>query len=255
MAYSVTALVRRCRLPATMRCRPLAKLVLLSLADRCDDDGRGAWPSLATIAAESEVEGGRTIATRLRDLAAVGLIVEQAPPRQHKPRTWALNLDALDRLAQPLTDLDPQPDAPLTPPAERSDPQPVAPLAPTADRSDLQIEAPDLQFRTSDLQPVAPDPVLLDPVHLNNRAREPKTAVELAGAREVLRELVAQSPDRSAWTAVLEQAGRECQARGIDLGHPDDHVLERAYVIEHMRLTLARVPSPRRSRPLLESRR
>lgn len=244
MAYSVTALVRRCRLPATMRCRPLAKLVLLTLADRCDDDGRDAWPSLATIAAESEVADGRTITARLRDLAALGLIVEQAPPRQRKPRTWAINLAALDRLARPLSDSDPQPAAPL---------EPVENSAPTAQGCISRPQG--YKSAAPGVQPVAPDPVLLDPVHLNNRAREPKTAVELVGAREVLRELVAQSPDRSAWTAVLEQAGRECQARGIDLGHPDDHVLERAYVIEHMRLKLARVgPTPRRKPSLVESR-
>lgn len=207
-----------------MRCRPLAKLVLLALADRCDEDGRGAWPALATIAAEAEVDDVRTVSARLRALAAAGLIVEQAPPRQRRPRTWALNLDALDRLARPLSE---------------SDPQPVAPLDPVEnllkESQGCNSAPPGVQKSALDPQPVAPDPVLLDPVHLNR-------------AREVVRELVAKTSDRSAWMSVLDQAGQICRERGIPLGRPDEHVLERAYLIEHMRLKLARVndPSPRR---------
>lgn len=100
MSFRVTALVRAARLPKTMsyQRRPAAKGILLALADRCDDDGRNAWPSIATIATEVEI-GARTAQRILRDLQQLGLIDEQAPPRQHRPRTWRLNPTALVALA------------------------------------------------------------------------------------------------------------------------------------------------------------
>jgi len=81
-----------------MRRRPETKAVLLALADRCSDDGLDAWPSVATIAAESEI-GVRIADACLASLRELGLIAEQAPPRQHRPRTWMLNLDAIAALS------------------------------------------------------------------------------------------------------------------------------------------------------------
>src|SRR5690242_1528985 len=88
---NVIAMVRAARLPRTMKRRPALKGVLLVLAYHCDGHGAGAWPSVATIAGEVEI-GTRTADVCLRDLQSAGLIAEQAPPRQHRPRTWRLNL-------------------------------------------------------------------------------------------------------------------------------------------------------------------
>src|SRR5688572_25887797 len=57
VSWYVSALVRLARLPRKkikQRRRPTAKLVLLALADRADHHGSNAWPSVATICAESE---------------------------------------------------------------------------------------------------------------------------------------------------------------------------------------------------------
>jgi hypothetical protein len=93
----VQQLVRDARLPRSVKRRPAVKGVLLALADKCHDDGTNAWPSEATIAAEAEVsvKTARACLTTLRDLK---LIVEEARPRQHKPRVWRLNLRAIRAL-------------------------------------------------------------------------------------------------------------------------------------------------------------
>ncbi len=98
VSYEVTALVRAACLPETMKRRPEAKGVLFALADKCVDTGMDAWPSVATIAAEVEL-GPRTVHKVLKSLQSCGLIAEQAPPRQHRPRTWRLNLDLLRALS------------------------------------------------------------------------------------------------------------------------------------------------------------
>ena len=230
MAYAVTALVRRARLPKAMRCRPLAKLCLLSLADRCDEHGHGAWPSLATIAAEAEVEDTRTITARLNALAAAGLIVELEPPRQRRPRVWGLNLAALDQLASRLPLID-------TPPEVQTD----APLDDPAPPPEVQIPLPGVQVFGLGVQPVAPDPVLLDPVRLIPRAN----AVELGPARAVIRELLASDDRPTGWDAITALAERECRSRGVDLGQPGDHVIAKAYVLEHIRAKLQKAEPPR----------
>ena len=90
MSYLVTRLVRASRLPTTLsaRLRPAAKGVLLALADDCHDDGRHARPSLATLAREAAI-CRRSVNAHLARLRDVGLIVEQAPPTQHRPRSGA----------------------------------------------------------------------------------------------------------------------------------------------------------------------
>lgn len=219
MAYSVTALVRRARLPRSLgSSRPTAKLCLLALADRCDENGLGAWPSLATIAKETEVDDTRTIAARLRSLEKLGLIYEQEPPRQRKPRTWALNLAAIDALAQrlPLID-DPRPSTPCTP-----DEPPAPP--------EVQLELLGPQDFRPDPQAAAPDPVPLDPVNLNPSKHGNKG--DMASARVVVAEVLTGLSERPAWTEVLARAEALCRDRGVDLGDPDEHVLARACVLE-----------------------
>ena len=118
-----------------MKRRPEAKGILLALADRCDDDGRNAWPAVSTMAAEAEISV-RTAHVVLEALVASGLIAEQEPPRQHKPRTWMLNPSALAALSDPqdVADLestsDPQQAAALAPRDGPSDPQHAAALTP-----------------------------------------------------------------------------------------------------------------------------
>ena len=141
-----------------MKRRPEAKGVLLALADRCDDDGRNSWPSVATIAAEAEV-GTRIVDACLGTLRSHGLIVEQQPPRQHRPRTWRINIDVLAALAeaQHLATLN------KDRPAASCDPEQAAHSAsdPQISTSDPQERGSDPQIQNSDPQHVADDPVLL----------------------------------------------------------------------------------------------
>jgi hypothetical protein len=100
VSYSVTSLIRASRLPREMKGRPECKAVLLALSDRCNHDGLDAWPSVATIAAEVEISK-RTVDKCLATLRDYGLIAEQIPPSQRKPRTWRLDLPALAALVGP----------------------------------------------------------------------------------------------------------------------------------------------------------
>jgi hypothetical protein len=87
----VTDVIRIMRLPRPMKRRPATKGVLDALGERCNDEGFGAWPSVATIAGESEISE-RTVDACLRALQKKKFISEQAPPNHHRPRTWRLNL-------------------------------------------------------------------------------------------------------------------------------------------------------------------
>jgi Helix-turn-helix domain len=158
VSYEVTKMVRAARLPRTLKRRPVAKAVLFALADRWDDDGRNGWPSVRTIADEVEVSP-RTVFVVLRALEAAGLIAEQAPPRQHRPRTWCLNVARLAALA------DPQHGATLS----------TTPTAPVS-APDLQMSRSDLQISTPDRQHVADDPVLLNGPLNGNTAAAPRSA-------------------------------------------------------------------------------
>lgn len=115
MSYLVTNLVAGMRLPKTKpapsptnsasvvpftrRRRATAKAVLFRLADRTDDAGENAWPSVPTLAAECEVSR-RTVDACLDDLVAIGLISEQFPPRHQRPRIWRLNLERIQELSE-----------------------------------------------------------------------------------------------------------------------------------------------------------
>jgi hypothetical protein len=167
LSFRVTAMVRAARLPKSLRCRTAAKAVLLALADRCDDDGRNAWPSVGTIAVETEV-CTRTAHACLASLQSTGLIAEQAPPRQHRPRTWRLMLDTIAALSDPsylasLTTSDPTPSATLS---ESPDLQ-IEQSARQVEQSPRQDQLSGLQDPHARLAPRATDPVL-DPVLLND---------------------------------------------------------------------------------------
>lgn len=91
MSRYVTDLVRAARLPNEWRDRPQLKLVMSALADDCNDNGAGAWPSESTIAAESEISL-KTARKRLAFLQHNGLIFEQATPTPRRPRTYSIDL-------------------------------------------------------------------------------------------------------------------------------------------------------------------
>jgi hypothetical protein len=143
----------------------LVKAVLNALADRCWDDGTDAFPSVATIAAQVEISI-RTTHRCLDTLRHLGLIAEQAPPRQHRPRTWRLNLEAI-RALDPKTAA--QYVAALSSPGAQPPP------------SDVQVRDADAQDLNTDAHAVAEDPSvqipsLIPPVNgapsaLNSRAK------------------------------------------------------------------------------------
>jgi len=114
-----------------MKRRPLCKSALHALADRCDHDGRNAWPSVKTIGAEIEC-GEKTVARCLETLRQAGIIFEQEPPKQRRPRTWGINLAALFAL---MPTPDPHTSADLN-------------IPDTHDRADLS-EASDFGARSS----------------------------------------------------------------------------------------------------------
>jgi len=102
MSRAVTDLVREMRMPDTMtrQRRRSGKLVLQELADRCDIDGRNAFPSRHTIARRSEMSA-RNVEYVLDQLEVEGLIKLQAPAKRHRPTTYQLNLERIRELAPP----------------------------------------------------------------------------------------------------------------------------------------------------------
>lgn len=78
---------------------PVAKLVLLGLADHAADDGTAAWPSQAKLATYADVSV-RTIHTKLKRLSELGLIRpgDQALTNHiqanRRPFVWDLAMDA-----------------------------------------------------------------------------------------------------------------------------------------------------------------
>lgn len=74
-----------------------AKLVLYSYADRADDAGGGARPSLKTVGSES-MNSRKTVEQILARASAANLMAVEAPPGQHRARQYRLNLAALQQL-------------------------------------------------------------------------------------------------------------------------------------------------------------
>lgn len=95
MSYQATRLVRATEFPKKSG-RAIAKAVLLSLADDCTGDPLAplAFTSVPTMEREAAVSA-RTIDAALANLKRWCLASEHAPPRQHKPRTWRLNIPAI----------------------------------------------------------------------------------------------------------------------------------------------------------------
>ena len=140
MSAKLVGLVLKAQLPKNMQRRAPAKLVLVQLADVCqNDEGVECFPSRATMARACE-RTERTVDAILADLAERDLITETDKPRRHRPRTWRLNVSAL---------LDLQPVATLK---HSEESQPVASLDKPRRTPDTQIQTVDLQSRSVDSQ-------------------------------------------------------------------------------------------------------
>lgn len=231
MSYLVTRLVRAARLPKSLRCRPTAKGILLALADDCGDDGGGAYTSVATMALEAAASP-RTIDAHLRALQRCGLLEEQAPPRQHRPRTWRLNLGAIARLSDPqavakLDESDQQLVASLkASPSGRNhepDEQTVATLA----DSDPQLSTPDPQNSTSGTHAVATERLNGDlnqrdtapAARFSAKAKEPNKT-NFHPIRKLAIEVLIAQPGL-AWADFVEEVKTQCGALRIDYGRDD----------------------------------
>ena len=154
--------------------RPGVKGVLLSLADDCKDiNSRGcfcAFTSVSTMAQEAEAST-RTVDAHLSVLRGLGLISEFAPPGQHRPRTWRLEISEIaelvpdEQLSRVLRQKGHEELARFI--SRRSDASPVANHG-TADRqraatlnradaADPQTAKPDPQFSDADSQLANPE--------------------------------------------------------------------------------------------------
>lgn len=183
MSIRVSTLIWRKRLPAP---RPLAKAVLLALANYADDDGRNAWPAVATMAARTEMSE-RAVHKSLKELQAINLIAEQEPPRQHRPRVWLLNLDVIGQLQE----------ARVAPHASLEDGSPARDASLEDSRvasgaglsaSDGHVREPGMHVRQSRHARGAPDPSVIrpDPEERTTPAQKPG-AEKGDAASEVLR--------------------------------------------------------------------
>jgi len=232
MSRLVTDMVRRARLPKTIRRRPLAKAVLLALADRCHDDGCNAFLSMGNVATEVE-SSERLMPAVCRDLEAHGLIAEQLPPGQHRPRTWRLELTALEALSGPqhVADLRrrtvtaaPQHAADLTAATGRQEPR----SGPQIQSSGPQLSRSAPHILRSAPQHAADDPLNLDPVLEPKTAAAPRssptdltTAPAADGNYRVVRRLAYAVLDELGLideADLVEAVKRRCATQHIDYG-------------------------------------
>lgn len=219
MAYAVTRLVRQARLPATIRHRAITKAILLVLADRCNRDGRDAWPSLDTICGETEIKSRITARGHLQSLCDHGLIHEQQPPSQHRPRVWQLDLDAIRRLI-------PEGQAAIRLNPADSEGQ--------LDDPDGQLSSPEGQFTAPDGQRLIPDPVLMNgplngPLNFRTLAPTPSfthTAKEPNGGnffviRKIAIEVLEDADGALTGFDFVERVKQKCADLQIDYGRAD----------------------------------
>lgn len=195
-----------------MRCQ--VKAVLLALADRCDDEGFDAWPSVATIAAETELHH-RTVQRCLRQLETAALIAEQDKPRQYRPRTWMVNLDAVTDLSEvnvatPLANPDVSTHTPLMPTRGVS-PDTAAPFGAgsgvTIPAAGVTVQAAGVTTQTLRGDCLPPDPVLNRPKNnpLNGETQASRAVAVLSDKeRKALTQQVKEIADNEAKTAPSE---------------------------------------------------
>jgi len=221
MSLLVTKLVRACRLPSTlpMRNRSTTKAVLLALADDCWDDGTHAFTSRKTLMREVEVSGG-TIDAHLKALCNLGLIAEQAPPTQHHPRTWRLDLAAICALAdsQAVATLSESEQQLVATLASR---QPMLPLGLESQRV-VTLSPPESQFHAPESQRVATEQREQEQ-KISTAAQTPRHAL----AREpngdnfhVIKALAIETMKATALHGadLVEEVKQRCADLGIDYG-------------------------------------
>jgi hypothetical protein len=232
MAYEVTKLVRRARLPDTVPNRPVAKAVLLALADRCARDGSNAYPAQGTIGGEAEVGCRKTVRRHLQVLHRHGLIHEQEPPQQGRVTVWRLDLKAIGALIQhgaPVphvgaADSDVQHGAPV--PHVGDDPDGAVPPSPGA-----QCPTPPGAPCPTTWGTVPHDPVL-EPVPMNKNRTSAKTpslthtAAATAPNGDNFQPIRALAIDVTTRTGLrggdlIEAVKCECAKRGMNYGDHD----------------------------------
>src|SRR5262249_52588525 len=145
-------------------------------------DGANAWPSIATIGREVELSP-RTVQERLGALRRIGVIVEQAPPAQHRPRTWRLDLTVLRTLADTqhsagLEPSDTQQRSTLDQPFCTAQTGKCDPQTGKSDGSGWQNSAPDTKTGST-------DPILIRPLDPSfNKYLGADAPTALPGAKE-----------------------------------------------------------------------
>jgi hypothetical protein len=179
--------------------RSECKAVLFSLADRANDLGRNARPSMRTIADENEF-GERVASWCCRELCSLTvpladgsktwLIRVSLPASQHRPKTFEINLRALSTLSDPhhVAGLKPQSEAQhgacLNAPeahAESQDPQHSAPLGADSGpqhcaglyNSDPQVGSPDPQHAADERTVLNSTSITAAAPRFSAKSREP----------------------------------------------------------------------------------
>ena len=163
-AWKVTELVLKARLPDTIPHRPGAKLVLLVLTGHCGRDGRHAFPSIATICAETGIKSPTTVRAHLVALCKHRLIHVETAPAQWYPTVYRLDLTEIGKLI-PADPRRSNSDGLSTDEADVPDGQFLTPdrqilHARRSNSDSKQIERTDLNRRTRTL---APAPSLTNP--------------------------------------------------------------------------------------------
>lgn len=82
--------------------------VLLAMADHAQDDGTDVFPALARLAWKTGYDK-RQIRRLIRELQAIGVLVEVAPPAQHRPTEYRIDLDAGEQKEPYVPDAPPGP--------------------------------------------------------------------------------------------------------------------------------------------------
>jgi Helix-turn-helix domain len=67
--------------------------ILLAMADHAQDDGTDVFPSIARLAWKTGYDD-RQVKRIIKDLRAEGVLVEVAPPAQHRPTEYRIDLEA-----------------------------------------------------------------------------------------------------------------------------------------------------------------
>lgn len=120
---------------------PTTKIILLKLAYHADNDGRNAYPSVATIATECCVSE-RTVQYTLRKLVKSGLISVQKEADRRQPTTYRINPHMGEKIA-PQKESGVQLTVVQGCKVEQSGVQPIAPKGyPERDREEKDIPTP-----------------------------------------------------------------------------------------------------------------